>query len=67
MEPKYSSRLHWSIAPNALSAAIDMRRASSLPILDLTQANPTAAAIEYPSELLMALADPSRSPIRTLT
>lgn len=59
MEPKYSSRLHWSIAPNALSAAIDMRRASSLPILDLTQANPTAAAIEYPSELLMALADPS--------
>jgi alanine-synthesizing transaminase len=57
MDPKYSSRLHWSIAQNALSAAIDARRLSGLPILDLTQSNPTAAAIEYPPELRMALAD----------
>jgi aspartate/methionine/tyrosine aminotransferase len=57
MDPRYSSRLHWSIAQNALSAAIDARRALGLPILDLTQSNPTAAAIRYPPDLRMALAD----------
>jgi alanine-synthesizing transaminase len=57
MEPKYSSRLQWSTAPNALSVAIDKRRTSGLPLLDLTQSNPTAAGIEYPSGLHAGLAD----------
>ena len=57
MDPKYSSRLQWSTAPNALSVAIDKRRAAGLPLLDLTQSNPTAAGIQYPSGFLADLAD----------
>lgn len=49
MDPKYSSRLPWSAAPNALSVTIDQRRSSGKPILDLTQSNPTAAGIVYPN------------------
>jgi alanine-synthesizing transaminase len=48
MGPRYSSRLQWSIAPNALSIAFEKQRRSNIPILDLTQSNPTAAGIIYP-------------------
>lgn len=56
MDAKYSSRLQWSVAPNAFSIAIEQRRASGALLLDLTQSNPTAAGITYP-QLHTALAD----------
>ena len=57
MEVGDSSRLPWSVAANALSLAIGQRRRAGLPLLDLTESNPTAAGIQYPSELHAALAD----------
>jgi alanine-synthesizing transaminase len=57
MDAKYSTRLQWSAAPNALSVAIEQRRDSGSPLLDLTQSNPTAAGIHYPLDLHTSLAD----------
>jgi aspartate/methionine/tyrosine aminotransferase len=48
MTPRFSTRLDWSLAHNALTEAVGKRRASGDPIYDLTQSNPTAAAIPYP-------------------
>ena len=43
--------------PNALSRAIVALRAEGTPIADLTETNPTCAAIPYPDGLLASLAD----------
>ncbi|MCC6540100.1 MAG: pyridoxal phosphate-dependent aminotransferase [Bryobacterales bacterium] len=57
---RYSSRLPWSAPQNALTQRLAVRRAAGLPILDLTESNPTRAGIAYPGEeLLRALADPA--------
>ncbi len=54
----FSSRLDWSVEANALSRAVDERRASGAPILDLTASNPTAAGLPYPAaEITAALGD----------
>src|SRR5262245_1485048 len=53
-----SSRLPKSLAPNAVSRALDAKRKSAAPVLDLTETNPTAAGFNYPGELLEALANP---------
>jgi alanine-synthesizing transaminase len=59
--PPFSSRLNWDLAPNRLSRALEDKRSAGAPILDLTESNPTAAGLVYPSEaILSALAD-SRS------
>jgi alanine-synthesizing transaminase len=56
---KFSSRLHWDLAPNRISRLLDEKRAAGAPILDLTESNPTAAGFAYPSEaILSALGDP---------
>jgi alanine-synthesizing transaminase len=56
---KFSSRLHWDLAPNRISRLLDEKRAAGAPILDLTESNPTAAGLAYPSEaILSALGDP---------
>jgi alanine-synthesizing transaminase len=54
----FSSRLPPSLAPNALAQAIQDRRASGGSWIDLTETNPTAVGLEYPTEILQALADP---------
>lgn len=51
----FSSRLPATLAPNALAAALDRRRAFGTPFLDLTVTNPTAVGIAYPDALLGAL------------
>ncbi len=57
---RYSSRLPWTAPQNELTRRLAARRAAGLPILDLTESNPTRAGIAYPgSELLRALADPA--------
>ena len=54
----FSHRLSWDAAPNPLSEAVARRRAAGLPVLDLTESNPTRAGLDYPPDLLTPLADP---------
>ena len=53
----FSRRLPPHAEPNALSRALDTLRAAGAPIADLTESNPTRAAIPYPGDLLASLAD----------
>jgi aspartate/methionine/tyrosine aminotransferase len=54
----FSKRAHWSAPPNRLTLA----RAQRLPLLDLTESNPTRADIAYPDdELAEALSRASRA------
>jgi len=52
-----SSRLPKSLEPNAVARAINAKRRSGAPIIDLTETNPTSAGFSYPKELLQPLAD----------
>jgi alanine-synthesizing transaminase len=54
----FSSRLQWDLRPNRLAQALDEKRRSGVPILDLTESNPTHAGFSYPASMLEALADP---------
>jgi alanine-synthesizing transaminase len=51
--------LNWELAPNRLSRALEEKRSVGAPVLDLTESNPTAAGLAYPSDAIRsALADP---------
>ncbi len=52
-----SRRLPDDLSPNATARAADALRARGVPIVDLTESNPTRAAFRYPDGLLAALAD----------
>jgi hypothetical protein len=55
----FSSRIPWTLAPNALTQLIERKRAAGIPLLDLTESNPTRAGITHPAaEVLPALAQP---------
>lgn len=55
----FSSRLDWSTPANPLARLLSRKRAAGLPLLDLTESNPTAAGFSYPADsILTALADP---------
>lgn len=53
----FSQRTSWQRRPNALSAALETRRARGLPVIDLTLSNPTRAGLAYPESLWNALRD----------
>ena len=53
----FSSRLPPHAEPNALTRAVAALRAEGAQIVDLTESNPTRAAIPYPDGLLAPLAD----------
>ena len=53
-----SSRLPNSLELNAVSRAIDAKRRTGTPVIDLTETNPTSAGFTYPTDLLEPLADP---------
>ena len=55
---KFSRRFTWEARPNALSLAREAAQASGVRLADLTVSNPTRAGIDYPPDLLSALADP---------
>ncbi len=56
---RFSSRIPWSGTPNPLTAALAARREAGLPVLDLTETNPTRAGFAYDEGgILAALADP---------
>jgi alanine-synthesizing transaminase len=48
----FSSRLRQAAGRNRLALALDRRRASGLPVIDLTLSNPTRADLAYPAGLL---------------
>ena len=52
----FSSRLRHPAGRNRLARELDRRRASGLPIVDLTLSNPTRAGLSYPAGLLEPLA-----------
>jgi len=57
---KPSQRLAFTTDENLLARAEAARRASGLPVYDLTLSNPTAAELPYPADALMqAFAEPS--------
>jgi len=45
------------LRPNRLTQALETRRRAGLPVIDLTESNPTRAALEYPRDLLAPLAN----------
>jgi aspartate/methionine/tyrosine aminotransferase len=55
----FSSRSSFDLRPNPLSIALARARASSRPVLDLTESNPTRAGIPYDgTRIVAALASP---------
>jgi aspartate/methionine/tyrosine aminotransferase len=56
---RFSSRLHWDLRPNPISKLLAEKKAAGVPILDLTESNPTNAGLDYPvDELVSAFSDP---------
>lgn len=57
--PMFSARTDWPLVPNRLSEAVERRRREGLPILDLTESNPTRCGFDYePAQIFEALANP---------
>ena len=55
----FASRTDWSLIPNRLSAVIEERRGKGLPIIDLTESNPTRCGFSVDAQgALGALANP---------
>lgn len=54
----FSHRTSWPLETNPLTRLIEERRAASLPVLDLTESNPTRCGFDYSGAPLSALADP---------
>src|SRR5262245_45753634 len=63
---RWSRRLPWEHPANRLTRAVAERRARGLPVLDLTETNPTRVDIPYPeeelAEILRRAADPAHEP-----
>jgi aspartate/methionine/tyrosine aminotransferase len=53
----FSGRLKWDVHPNPISRLATQKRAAGIPVLDLTESNPTRAGISYSPELLTPLSD----------
>lgn len=64
--PAWSRRLPWEHPTNRLTRAVAERKARGLPVLDLTETNPTRVGIPYPeeelAEILRRSADPAYEP-----
>jgi alanine-synthesizing transaminase len=54
----FSSRLPAALAPNAISQATAALRAQHVPVLDLTETNPTRVHLAYPPGIVASLANP---------
>src|SRR5580692_8484991 len=54
----FSDRFHWDLEPNRLTGLLRDKRRAGMPVLDLTESNPTRAGLSYPREIVEALADP---------
>lgn len=54
----FSSRFHWDFRPNRLTGLIAEKRRDGVPVLDLTESNPTQADLEYPAGIVRTFEDP---------
>lgn len=54
-----SSRLPQELAPNRISQTLDRFRRDKVPIIDLTESNPTRVGLAYPESILRPLGDAS--------
>jgi hypothetical protein len=54
----FSSRTDWLLAPNRLTRHLDERRRQRLPVLDLTESNPTRCGFAPEREILQSFQDP---------
>jgi len=54
----FSSRTDWLLAPNRLTRQLDERRRQRLPVIDLTESNPTRCGFAPDREILQSLQDP---------
>jgi aspartate/methionine/tyrosine aminotransferase len=50
----FSSRFHWDLRPNRIARLLEEKRRSGVPILDLTESNPTRAGFHYPAAIRRA-------------
>jgi DNA-binding transcriptional MocR family regulator len=50
----FSSRTNWSLTPNRLSELLHQRRERGLPVLDLTESNPTRCGFALDAEEILA-------------
>jgi len=55
----FSSRFHWNLQSNPLNDLLESKRRSGATILELTESNPTKVGLNYPEDLLRALAQPA--------
>jgi alanine-synthesizing transaminase len=55
----FSSRVPAELEPNRLTVAVRQARTEQRPLIDLTITNPTAAAIDYPDDILAPLGQPA--------
>jgi hypothetical protein len=55
----FSTRTRWDLSPNRLNSALEAKRRSGVPLLDLTESNPTRAGLAAPAGLLASLSDPA--------
>ena len=53
-----SSRLPKNLEPNAVARLVAAKRRTGVPVIDLTETNPTSAGFSYPKDLLAPLAHP---------
>jgi aspartate/methionine/tyrosine aminotransferase len=60
---RFAGRAGWDLAPNDLTARIEERRATGLPVIDLTESNPTRCALPAAGlALRAALAELAQDP-----
>ena len=53
----FSSRFHWDLRPNRIARLLEEKRRSAVPVMDLTESNPTHAGFDYPYEIRRAFED----------
>ncbi|MBV8732827.1 MAG: pyridoxal phosphate-dependent aminotransferase [Acidobacteriia bacterium] len=53
----FSTRFRWDLKPNRITLALVEKRRGGVPVLDLTESNPTRAGLVYPSEILQFFAE----------
>lgn len=48
----FSSRIDWCVQPNRLMAILEQKKQKNIPVLDLTETNPTTAGLVYETDAI---------------
>ncbi|HBO97561.1 MAG TPA: pyridoxal phosphate-dependent aminotransferase [Candidatus Omnitrophica bacterium] len=49
----FSNRTNWPLSSNRIAGALDQLKKANVPIIDLTESNPTCCGFAYPSERIL--------------